>query len=187
MVRVRVFIAPVDITAPGAIEDVQTRARQFADTLFLESEGLPGNLSVHAMEILRLAPLAAADARAAAQLMARIGYINRLLAVWPTLKAAQAAKQYGARGGRQPKRRLWAAEVAVQLAQQNHPTEGAAWAALPGPEAAWEIETDDADFEVYAEHDSLIAVDANTRQELRPLKMSTFLKNYYRPARQSRM
>jgi len=186
-VRVRRFPAPADITNPESLAIIEQNAHMLADTLYLQREGLPGNLSVHAQRILLLAPLAVTDARAAAQLFARIGDINRLLAIWPALEAAQAAKRHGAIGGRKPKRQQWAVETAIKLAEQNHPTEDAAWTAIPQPEAAWQIETDEADFEVYADGGSLIAVDANTRRELKPLKKSTFLKNYYRPARRPGM
>lgn len=182
--KVMTFRTPADITAPGAIDDVQAHARIFADTLYLEREGLPSNLSALAQRIIVLAPQAASDARSAAEIMARIGDINRLLAVWPALKAAEAAKHNGAIGGRSPKRKPWAETVAEHLADQNHPTEEAAWLALPAPAAAWEFETDAADFEVYTEGGSVIAVDSITREEQRPLKKSTFLKNYYRRARQ---
>ena len=183
-VKVMTFHTPADITAPGAIDDVHARAQIFADTFYLEREGLPANLSALAQRIIMLAPHAASDARSAAEIMARIGDINRLLAVWPVLEAAEAAKRNGAKGGRSRKRKPWAETVADHLAGQNHPTEEAAWLALPAPEDAWEFETDAADFEVYTEGGSVIAVNSITGEEERPLKKSTFLKNYYRPARQ---
>lgn len=182
-VKVMTFQAPADITAPGALDGVVARAQLFADTLYLEREELPGNISALSQQILRLAPIAPADTRAAAQLVACIGHINRLLAIWPTLKAAQASQHNGAIGGRRPKRKLWGAATAEKLASEYHSTEEAAWLALPSHDAAWDIETDEADYEVYADGDSVIAVDCGTRKEQRALKKSTFLKNYYRPAR----
>jgi len=186
-VRVRSFPASADITNPESLAIIEQSAQLLADTLFLQREGLPCNLSALAQCILRLTPLAATDARAAAQLMARIGDINRLLAIWPALESAQAAKRHGAIGGRKPKRQQWAVEAAIKLAEQSHPTEDAAWSAIPQPGDAWQIETDEADFEVYADGGSLIAVDVNSGREPRPLKKSTFLKSYYRPARRSGM
>jgi len=184
-VKVMVFRTPADITAPGAMSGVLARAQVFADTLYLEREGLPGNLSVLAQRIISLAPLAASDPRSAAEIMVRIGDINRLLAVWPALKVAETAKRNGAVGGSRAKRQPWAEALADKLADQRHPTEDSAWYAIPTPDAAWDIETDAADFEVYAEDGSVIAVNADTREEQRALKKSTFLKNYYRPARRA--
>lgn len=177
------FQAPADITAPGALDVVLARARLFADNLYLEREGLPANLSALAQRIIALAPLAASDVRSAAEVMACIGSINRLLAVWPALKAVEASKRHGTIGGSRPKRQRWAEATAEMLASKRHVDEAAAWSALPKDAAPWEFETDEADFEVYADGDDLIAVNSDTRKEQRTLKKSTFLKNYYRPAR----
>lgn len=182
------FSVPADITAPGALEGVASRAQIFADTLYLEREGLPGNLSVHARRVVALAPLALTDPSMMAELMKSIGNINRLLAIWPTLKShtAQTEKQkaYGAKGGRTAKLRVWAVEVANKLAKGNHATDDIAWLALPDSATAWEIETKHADFVVYAENDEVIAVDDASKKESK-LKKSTFLKNYYRKAKRA--
>lgn len=85
-IKVRTFRTPADITAPGALDGVIDQATLFADTLYLEREGLPCNLSALAQRIIVLAPLASSDARSAAEIMARIGDINRLLAIWPILQ-----------------------------------------------------------------------------------------------------
>lgn len=80
------FQAPADISAPGALEGVLERARLFSDTLYLEREGLPANLSALAQRIIMLAPQAASDVRSAAEIMARIGDIKGLLAQWADLQ-----------------------------------------------------------------------------------------------------
>lgn len=85
-IKVRAFRTPVDLTAPGALDLLSEQARLYADTLYLEREGLPGNLSALAQRIIALVPMAASDVRSAAEITARIGEINRLLAVWPTLQ-----------------------------------------------------------------------------------------------------
>lgn len=182
------FSVPADITAPGALEGVISRAQIFADTLYLEREGLPANLSVHARRVVALAPLALTDPSMMAELMKSIGNINRLLAIWPALKAhtARTEKQKadGAKGGRASKRAAWADEVANRLAAGDHATEDIAWLALPDSATAWEIETKHADFVVYAENDEVVAVDATSQKESK-LKKSTFLKNYYRKAKRA--
>lgn len=98
-VKAMTFPAPADLAAPGALDGVVENARLLADTLHLEREGLPGNLSALSQRIIALAPLAASDARSAAELMACIVNINRLLLVWPALKTAEASKRHGANGG----------------------------------------------------------------------------------------
>lgn len=182
-IRIRTFRTPADIAAPGALDGVIDQATLFADTLYLEREGLPGNLSALAQRIIALAPLAASNARSAAELMACIGNINRLLAVWPALKSAEASRHHGTIGGSRAKRQRWAEAAAERLASERHATEDDAWRALPDAAEPWEFETDEADIEVYADGDDLIAVNSATRKEQRPLKKSTFLKNYYRSAR----
>ncbi|MDG9856332.1 hypothetical protein N5C93_12735 [Pseudomonas nitroreducens] len=184
-VKAITFLAPADFAAPGALDGVVENARLLADTLYLEREGLPGNLSALSQRIIALAPLAASDTRSAAELMACIVNINRLLLVWPALKTAEASKRHGANGGCRHKKRKWAKAVAKRLASTRHASAESAWQALPSADNPWLFEADEFDFEVYIDGDSVIAVDDNSRKELGSLKKSTFLKIYYRPARKA--
>ncbi len=184
-VKAMTFPAPADLAAPGALDGVVENARLLADTLHLEREGLPGNLSALSQRIIALAPLAASDARSAAELMACIVNINQLLLVWPALKTAEASKRHGANGGGRDKKRTWAEAAAKRLASTRHASAESAWQALPSADKPWLFEADKLDFEVYVDGDSVIAVDDNSRKEVGSLKKSTFLKIYYRPARKA--
>ena len=100
-------------------------------------------------------------------------------------QAKQERRADGARGGSAKKRRAWAEETARKLAENARGvSENEAWKRLPEPSMAWELEMLEADFVVYKDGDQLHAVYVPERDcNPAPLKRSTFLRNYFRKAR----
>jgi len=90
----------------------------------------------------------------------------------------------GVKGGSKNKRREWAELMADELAGNGY-TENQAWNAVPDSDHAFEAETDKAEYRVYADGEKIVALDVNTQDE-QTLTRSTFIKNYYRPARKNR-
>ena len=94
------------------------------------------------------------------------------------------SREAGRRGGSVSKRSQWAQEVAEVLVQLQPKTEADAWAHLQVSSNPLEIEIGGDCFEVYVDGDSLCAEIAG-KPSPRPIKKSTFFKNYYRPAKNS--
>lgn len=109
--------------------------------------------------------------------------------VW--VRKGEALSPNGRKGGRKSSRKsAWAEWVAVELAKKVPPgkPEQKAWDYLPESVAPWVREPEDfaggEDFECYRDGDELIA--ENDSGSIEKLKRSTFLRNYYRPARRGR-
>lgn len=90
----------------------------------------------------------------------------------------------GAKGGSRPKHQEWGDLVARELLKLAEGlSDDTAWAKIPNSFSPWEFQTDEYDINIYVSDDNLIAVDQSTLGEYRPIKKSTFLKNYYRPVK----
>ena len=102
-----------------------------------------------------------------------------------TEQAKQKHRADAARGGSAPKRQEWAEEIAQRLAKRAQGlSENGAWEKLPAESfEAWSVGQDD-EFAVYREGDMLRAdPDLPSIRTPRPLKRSTFMKQYFRKAR----
>ncbi len=104
------------ITFTGDMQDLAARVTVLSDTLYLEQNGLPGNLSPLARRIIELVELPGS----AVEIMQRLADINRLLMVWPILQTRKnkartdKAKMQTARQDRKPKHD-WAAVSKTEL------------------------------------------------------------------------
>ncbi|MES1924705.1 hypothetical protein [Salinisphaera sp. T31B1] len=73
------------------------------------------------------------------------------------------------KGGRRAKRSAWAERVGELVSR---------WNDIPGADRPLTFELGMQAFEVYRDGDTLVAVDADSKQELRPQSKSNFLKRY---------
>jgi len=95
----------------------------------------------------------------------------------------------GSKGGKKDKRKPWAVKTAARLVKKTKgDSRDEAWDKLPGSRSPWLFEFGgEFDVQVYRDGDKLVAVNSATKQPIGKgeLKKSSFLKEYYRPAKNS--
>lgn len=130
--------------------------------------------------------LGAIDAEDDAWLMTRLEKIKRVRADADPAKEAiekhAAAQEAGSKGGKTPKRKAWADQYAKSLSDQYRgSTKEQIWGQIPDASipgfAGDKVETNDADFEVYRDGETLIAKDENTIKESK-VTQRTFMRHY---------
>lgn len=178
------------------LSHIADRAQALAETPYTSESDFPGNMLSRAQALAQTArnglkAVEAGEVMAAAWYAIdtgkQMGELNQLLTAWDRVQVIVKQREANSKGGKAPKRKQWAEDLAEHLAGLgvSFPK---AWETIPEEEEdPGQLLRLDEDTGVHLSHNGnkVFALDLVSGNELGEMSRSNFEKRYFRPAKQN--